>query len=242
VADLKANLPNAFIYFLPRDIVSGDFYYIDQCGDKLIVACVDCTGHGVPGGFMSMIGSVTLRNIYNANHARGIWQTPELVLEALDTEIEHILKQNVIHEDELNEFYKSRDGMDMTLIEVDLKTNEVLLASAMRTSLMFTNGQLEVIPGTKRPIGGGDTLTMPFELKKFQFKKGEGLYLFSDGYTDQFGGPTGRKLKLSGVKEIVLELQNHPNSKREHLIKETFENWLSDYPQIDDVLFMGIEF
>ena len=242
ISDLTNLLPKSFVYYKPRDIVSGDFYYIDVCGDKLIIGCVDCTGHGVPGGFMSMIGSVTLRNIYMANHARNIWETPEKILEKLDQEIEHILKQNIKHTNEEMDFYKSREGMDMTLVEIDLNTKEVLLSSAMRTSLILKDGVLENIAGTKRPIGGGDTLTMPFELKNFNLKKGDGLYLFTDGYSDQFGGPKGRKLKLAGVKNIINALSAMPHSEHENFIKNEFENWMDDYPQIDDVLFIGIEF
>ena len=189
---MTSRLPNSFIFFRPRDIVSGDFYFIREYKEKLIIACVDCTGHGVPGAFMSMIGSTTLRNIYRLMDSTGKWMTPDQVLDLLDEEIQKILHQRSsgnIEED----FFKSRDGMDMTLAEVNTETNEVLLASAKRHSILVQNGECEIISGDKRPIGGGEIDQVDFHLKKFQMSKGDSLFLFSDGYPDQFGGADGRK-------------------------------------------------
>ena len=234
-------LPDSFIFFKPRDIVSGDFYYVHKYENKLIVACVDCTGHGVPGAFMSMIGSVTLRNLYSTGNYE--WKNPVEILEKLDNEIETILKQKKKHKLNSEEsFFQSRDGMDLSLCEINLDTNEVQLCSAMRTSVIIQNGELSAIGGDKRPIGGGNVKNVPYTLKKFQMQKGDILCLFTDGYSDQFGGPEGRKLKLSGASQIMAKLIQFDRSEYENIISNGFNNWLEGHEQIDDVLFIGIVF
>lgn len=238
---LQSALPGSFIFFKPKDIVSGDFYFVQKVNNKLIVACVDCTGHGVPGAFMSMIGSVTLRNIYATSQF--VWQTPEMVLEQLDVEIKTILNQKAsvdISSDEA--FFQSRDGMDLSLCEIDLDTNTVKLASAMRTSLIYRSGELEVISGDRRAIGGGEEVRLQFTVKEFKMEKGDALYLFSDGYTDQFGGADGRKLKISGTRKIIESLSELPADQHLASVESNFELWQAEWPQIDDVLMIGLRF
>lgn len=234
-------LPNSFIFFRPRDIVSGDFYFLREYDEKLIVACVDCTGHGVPGAFMSMIGSTTLRNIYKLMDSTGNWMTPDQVLDLLDEEIQKILHQRSSGDIE-EDFFKSRDGMDMTLCEVNLKTNEVLLSSAKRHSIIMQNGETSIISGDKRPIGGGEIDQVDFHLQKFQMNKGDTLFLFSDGYPDQFGGEQGRKMKISGVKKMIESMQSMESDEYSKVVQETFDNWKGEKEQIDDVLLMGLVF
>jgi ligand-binding sensor domain-containing protein/serine phosphatase RsbU (regulator of sigma subunit) len=243
VSDLTDVLPHSFIFFKPRDIVSGDFYYIERIQNKLIVVCSDCTGHGVPGAFMSMIGSVAIRNIYEIMKITGEWKTPEKVLENLDAEVEVVLKQkSIYHMDPEEAFFQSKDGMDLTICEINLDSREVLLSSALRTSLIQQNGKVEMVSGTRRPIGGGKSGGIDFELQQFQMEKGDALYLFSDGYSDQFGGPNRRKLKLTGVQKIVEKLENTPPDDYASLIEKEFDDWKGDVNQIDDVLFMGLIF
>lgn len=237
---LEEIYPGSFIMFKPRDIVSGDFYYLDQCGSKLIVACVDCTGHGVPGGFVSMIGSTTLRNIYKTNKLQMLWQTPEQILEELDKQIEIILHQKRTTKEV--DYYQSKDGMDLTLCEIDLNTKEVLISSAMRTCILQQDGKMDVIRGTKRPIGGGDTLSTPFKLERYQLKEGDALYLFSDGMTDQFGGPQGRKFKVAGIMSLIERINPKDSHFNETLFSQEFDSWKGELDQIDDVLMMGIQF
>jgi len=192
---------------------------------------------------MSMIGSVAIRNIYEIMEITGEWQTPEKVLEALDREVEIVLQQKSDEdEDPIESFFKSRDGMDLTICEINLDTNEVLLSAAMRTSLIRQNGKVEMISGDKRPIGGGESRGIDFSLQRFQMAKGDALFLFSDGYSDQFGGENRRKLKLMGVKKIVESLSAlHPHEYGD-LIQVEFDTWQGDVEQIDDVLFMGLLF
>jgi serine phosphatase RsbU (regulator of sigma subunit) len=240
---LNKHFPNSFIFFQPRDVVSGDFYFIRQFERKLIVACCDCTGHGVPGAFMSMIGSTTLRNIYKLMENSGNWRSPEKVLELLDLEIQKILHQGDFTADLEEDYFKSRDGMDLTLCEIDLDSHLVSMSAAKRHSFIKRNGELNIFTGDKRGIGGGEVDEIDFTLSKFQMQKGDVLYLFTDGYPDQFGGPDGRKLKISGTQNLITQLEDLDSSKEyaKH-ISTKFNAWKGDLDQIDDVLFMGILF
>ncbi len=241
--ELSDNLLGSFIFFRPRDIVSGDFYYVEKIDNKLIVVCADCTGHGVPGAFMSMIGSVSIRNIYEIMELTGQWKTPEKVLADLDFEIETVLKQKEEEDMDPGEaFLQSKDGIDLTICEINLDTYEVLIAAAMRTSIIRQGDSIRMIKGDQKLIGGGDQIAIDFDLQRFQMKKGDGLYLFTDGYSDQFGGPNGRKLKLNKVEQIVEELAKVNYKEHRGIVEGHFDNWKGDYDQIDDVLFMGLVF
>ena len=230
------SLPGSFIFFKPRDIVSGDFYFMERIGNKLIVACVDCTGHGVPGAFVSVIGSVALATIYSLSTKE--WKTPEQVLELLDKDVKNFLQSN--SNEDINPV--STDGMDMTLCEINLDTNEVLLASARRRSILVQNGKLHDIHGDKRSIGGDNLSQSLFTLQKFNLEKGDELYLFTDGYTDQFGGAKNKKLMVSGTRKIIQGLESLKRQEYQESVKSNFELWKADYDQTDDVLFMGLMF
>lgn len=238
---LSNKYPNSFIFFRPRDIVSGDFYFIREYEDKMIVACVDCTGHGVPGAFMSMIGSTTLRNIYKFCERTGNWLMPHEVMEILDEEIQKILHQKSTGNKE-EDFFKSRDGMDMTLAQIDHPTKTVHLASAKRHSILMNEEGVQILSGDKRPIGGGEIDQVDFTLQSHQMKEGDALFLFSDGYPDQFGGADMRKMKLSGVKQIISGLQDIEKDQYANAIASNFDVWKSTKDQIDDVLMIGILF
>lgn len=236
---LHETLPDSYLFFQPRDVVSGDFYFIERIDNKLIIACADCTGHGVPGAFVSMIGSVTLRNIYSL--AKWQWKTPDQVLEQLDEEL-----QNILHRKEQHDGTEGRlsqtDGMDISLCEINLDTNEVLIASAKRTSLVRRNGKMEKLKGDNRSIGGYDLLKTKFSLTKLTLSKGDALYLFTDGFTDQFGGIKDKKLMLSGVLEMLDALEDMNRAQHFQAIRSNFSLWKSTTPQVDDVLFIGLLF
>lgn len=234
VSQLKEWLPNSFIFFLPRDVVSGDFYFIKRIENKLIIACADCTGHGVPGAFVSMIGSVTLKNIYDS--MRHGWKNPDQVLAELDREVKQLLQGKSIKKE------RSTDGMDLALLEVNLDTNEVLLSSAKRQSIINQNGEVTKLKGVNRSIGDDNNNETAFELHRFQMQKGDSIYLFTDGYTDQFGGPNNKKLKISGTIEMVKELEDINRIHHENVVKKRFLTWQGDVEQIDDVLFIGLLF
>jgi ligand-binding sensor domain-containing protein/serine phosphatase RsbU (regulator of sigma subunit) len=233
--NLSNIFPESFIYFKPRNIVSGDFYFINQSNNKVIFACVDCTGHGVPGAFMSLIGFVALRDIYRMNQVQQKWQTPDQILESLDIEIKTLLET---HSDE-----NTNNGMDMIICEYNKETQELLVASAKRPIVIYNEGELKIIKGEKRSIGEQDFgLILPFQLHRFSIKSGDGIYLFSDGFTDQFGGNRAKKFGIKQTIKTINEFKDtEPKQQQKHIIK-TFEKWKADTYQTDDVIFMGVYF
>lgn len=239
VSILQEALPHSYLFFQPRDVVSGDFYFIERIENKLIVACADCTGHGVPGAFVSMIGSVTLRNIYSL--AKYQWKTPDQVLEQLDEEVQTILQRKE-QRNETDGRLAQSDGMDISLCEINLDTNEVLIASAKRTSLVRRNGKIEKLKGDNRSIGEHDLVKTHFTLQKLQLQKGDALYLFTDGFPDQFGGNQDKKMMLSGVIEMLDTMEEVNRSQHPRAIRSNFETWKATAPQVDDVLFIGLLF
>ena len=221
---LQKYLPDSFIFFQPRDIVSGDFYWFKSYGDKLIVVCADATGHGVPGAFMSMIGSTLLKEIISR---KGI-NSPAFALASLDEEIKILLKQSD------GEHHQTQDGVDVVICEIDLKTHFVRIASTKRPVIISKNKELVLLKKES-------TDTQQYETKDIQLAKGDILYLFTDGYPDQFGGDDGKKIKIASVKNVLQEIQTLPVAKQEMIIENYFNNWKGGYEQIDDVLFMGLK-
>jgi serine phosphatase RsbU (regulator of sigma subunit) len=176
----------SFVFYQPRDIVSGDFYWYEHVGDdRFIVVCADSTGHGVPGAFMSMIGTTLIKDICLRS---GITK-PSQVLSALDNEVRESLNQNM-------EATGSNDGMDIIVAEFDMKTLRFQVSSAMRPVIIYSGGEQIYVKGSRSSIGGQldeDNIEKEFIDEEFQLKKGDIIYMFSDGYPDQFGGPLGRK-------------------------------------------------
>ena len=229
VNELKESFPESFIFFAPRDIVSGDFYWFKRKKDKFIVCCADCTGHGVPGAFMSMIGTTLLNDIEKI----GDYHSPAEILEKLDTNI-RVLLQN----DQLDQ---AKDGMDISVIEINLNTGKIRIASAKRPVFVYINNELSVYNGTRRSIGDDEkVINTQFVNYEYDCYKGDSIYVFSDGYTDQFGGPKGKKLMKVGVKKLLESIHEKPMDKQGNLVRDYFKNWQGDQEQIDDVLFMGI--
>jgi ligand-binding sensor domain-containing protein/serine phosphatase RsbU (regulator of sigma subunit) len=228
VDTLRDTFPESFIFFAPRDIVSGDFYWFNKSKERFTICCADCTGHGVPGAFMSMIGSTLLNDIYKHEHV----STPADMLERLDADI-HILLQK----DGNNQ---AKDGMDISIIQIDLNTGKVILASAKRPVYLFINNEMTIYNGTRRSIGDDLVKNASFINYEYQCSKGDSIYLFSDGYPDQFGGARGKKFMKVGVKRLLDEIHDKPMTKQGELVRDNFLNWKGDFDQIDDVLFMGI--
>jgi ligand-binding sensor domain-containing protein len=226
---LKKSFPDSFVYFKPRDIVSGDFYWFNRNRNVFTLCCADCTGHGVPGAFMSMIGTTLLNDIYRID---GI-VSPAEILERLDSDIRTLLQKDE------NSFAK--DGMDISVIEINLNSGKIRLASAKRPVYLFINKELAVYNGARRSIGDNDFPQQArFVNYEYSYNKGDAIYVFSDGYTDQFGGPKGKKMMKVGVKNLLEEIYHKPMGKQEELIENYFVNWKGDLDQIDDVLFIGI--
>jgi serine phosphatase RsbU (regulator of sigma subunit)/ligand-binding sensor domain-containing protein len=226
---MKDYFPESFIFYQPRDIVSGDFYWYKKIGDKFIVVCADCTGHGVPGAFMSMITSTLFKEIA---HQFKITEPSEFLYK-LDDLLKKTLKQS--------EKGKIHDGLDMSICIFDLKTNEMSFSGAYRPVILYRKNELELIKTTSFSIGGADFIDKEFKTTTIQLTPGDLVYLFTDGFPDQFGGVKGKKLYLKGFKSLI-ENSADKNMDEQHLIfKQFLKDWKGEHKQVDDILVMGIK-
>ncbi len=234
VKRLQDHFTGSFVFYQPKDIVSGDFYWYDRVwGNKFLIVCADSTGHGVPGAFMSMIGTTLIKDIC----ARKDVRSPSDLLLTLDLEIKEALNQN-------REAERSNDGMDIIVAEINLSTNELCVASAMRPLIIYTGGEQIYVKGSRSSVGG--RMDEGFEDKefideKYALRKGDIVYMFSDGYPDQFGGPLGKKFKMVRLKNLLRDIHDKPMDEQYNYIKNNFMLWKEDLEQVDDVLFMGIK-
>ncbi len=221
-------LPAHFGIFKPRDVVSGDFYWYAWRNGKLLIAAVDCTGHGVPGAFMSMIGNNLLDTIVNAN---GI-TTPDIVLAAM-----HEGVASALHQEQSG----NRDGMDMALIVIDKENQTLEFAGAGRPLLLVKGGELEVIKGDRYGIGRASDKRQAVRFTKHEVSLDApvSFYIYSDGFTDQFGGDRDKKLGTRRMKELCLTYHHLPVAEQEKKFEVAFEEWKGERAQIDDVLLIG---
>lgn len=226
-AEIKT-LPNHFVLFQPKDIVSGDFYWTYHIDRYWYVAAVDCTGHGVPGALLTMLGTAYLNEICAGNRIL----TPAHILDELKQKITKELSQTGVQGE-------SKDGMDMSLIRLDLDSNEVQWAGANNALYYVNDSGLQELKPDKQPIGYSDN-PRPFTNHITPLKKGDSLYLFSDGYADQFGGEKGKKFKYSNFKKILLETDKAPSEEQRLKLLEVFTNWQGSLEQLDDVCVIGI--
>jgi len=223
-------LQQSFILYLPKDIVSGDFYAFAEKNDRLLVIAGDCTGHGVSGAFMSMIGSSLLNQIINE---KGI-EEPALILNQLNKSVIEALKQGENQS-------ASADGMDIAICSFDLKKNGLAFAGANRPLWLVRNGVMEAYKPDKFPIGGLQMARdRTFTSHWVQLQKNDTIYIFTDGYADQFGGAHGKKLMTAKFKEMLLSIQGMSMREQEGYLKKYFEEWKGDNEQVDDVLVIGV--
>lgn len=228
---LRDSFPGSFIFYRPRDIVSGDFYWFDKIGaDQFIIVCADSTGHGVPGAFMSMIGSTLIKDIINRQDII----KPSEILFTLDHEITETLNQNVEGE-------HSNDGMDMIVCVINIATKKVRFATAMRPVIYFHKGEQIYLKGNRSSVGGEFIEDKDFQDQEMQMDPGDTIYMFSDGYPDQFGGPMGKKFKMARMKDLLDDIWNKPMGEQFEHVKNNFDLWKGNYKQVDDVLFMAIK-
>ena len=221
-------LEQSFILFLPKDIVSGDFYSFAERNGRVLLIAGDCTGHGVSGAFMSMIGSSLLNQIINE---KGV-DEPALILTMLNRLVIEALKQG---ENESN------DGMDISICSFDLAKNELQYAGANRPLWLLRNNTIEVFRPDKFPIGGLQAAKdRSFTNQTIQLTKNDTLYIFTDGYADQFGGQNGKKLMTAKFKEMLLAIQYKGMREQENYLRTYFENWKQENEQVDDVLVIGV--
>jgi len=220
------HLPEHFILFKPKDIVSGDFYWVAEKENFLFIAVSDCTGHGVPGAFLTMLGTSFLNEI----------MTSKIILSP--SEILSQLRNKFILELGKTE---TRDGMDISLIRIDLKTKEYQWSGALRPLLIFKKDSLkmESITGDKQSICFVEN-QHPFSNHEGSLKEGDVIYLFSDGYTDQFGGEKGKKFKMKQLISLLTFLNNQSMEKQKQALDSSFEKWKNSLEQIDDVCVIGV--
>lgn len=225
------HIDGSFIFFNPLDIVSGDFYWFRQNGNKLLVCCADCTGHGVPGAFMSMIASTMIGEIFDKIPDC----TPALMLEELDRRI----IKTVGHNSALNGMH---DGLDASVALIDTDTKLTMVASARRPVFIMRDETMIEITGTRRSIGETEPefRQRQFENETYQLHADDSIYMYTDGYSDQFGGMNSEKLKKGRIKKLIRSMHNDDIDAQGLTIQELFVQWKGDMPQTDDVLFMGI--
>ena len=226
---LKKYYPESFVFYQPRDIVSGDFYWYEKIDNKFIVVCADCTGHGVPGAFMSMIASTLFKEIA---HQYKITEPSEFLYK-LDSLLNSTLKKTT--EDRIH------DGLDLSICIFDLDTNHMSFSGAYRPILLYKDGNLERIKTSSVSIGGDDFMKKEFVTQNVQLNKGDIVYLFSDGYPDQFGGVKGKKLYLRGFENLIKNTLNLPMVDQHDTLKAFYSEWQGDNKQVDDVLVMGVK-
>lgn len=237
LATYNHGIEGAFAFFIPCNIVSGDFYWATKHGDNLVIACSDCTGHGVPGAFVSMIGSTSLNEITSGPEL----MEPGEILESLDRNIFKVLGQNG---------GEARDGMDISLISYNPNTHIVKCAGAKRPVYLFrADGELVEFKGTKRSIGDTDELsrTKPFETQEFEVSAGDTIYMCSDGLGDQFGGqekngPNGKRLMSGGLRKMLAQVRTVPIAQQRDLTEKLYWEWRGTCPQLDDISLVGIRF
>lgn len=234
---LKKNLPEFFVYHQPKDIVSGDFYWATNykgtgaSGDKetFYLAVADCTGHGVPGAFMSLL------NISFLNEA-----VIEKRIESPDKILEHVRAQIITSLNPEGVESEGKDGMDGVLCMFDMKGMWLRFACANNPLWLIRNNELKEFAADKIPVGMHHGEQKSFTLQTLGLRKGDVIYLFSDGYADQFGGTKGKKFKYKQLQELLMKNSQLPMETQKHILATTMETWKGDLEQLDDILIVGI--
>lgn len=224
------NFANHFILYQPKSVVSGDFYFYTETPDKFIFAAVDCTGHGVPGALMSMVGNNLLNQIIIEKNI----VEPALILNKLNKGVQKVLQQD--------EQSNSRDGMDIALIAFNKDKTKLEYAGANRPLYILRDKKLIEIKSDKSAIGGYQTDTeKQFTNHQIELMQGDTIYLFSDGYADQFGGEKGKKLMVKTLQQLLISIVDFDMNTQKQKLASYFTNWKGANEQIDDVLLIGIK-
>jgi serine phosphatase RsbU (regulator of sigma subunit)/ligand-binding sensor domain-containing protein len=231
----QINIPSVeiFVYFRPKDIVSGDFYFMRQVprSSMLVAAAADCTGHGVPGAFMSMLGMSFLSELI---------AKPEI--QHSDELLNYLREHIIVSLNPKGKETETKDGMDISLVAYNYETNQLEWSGANNPLYLVRNGELIEYKADKMPIGLHDRRNEPFKRIEIEPLHGDIIYLFSDGFADQFGGEKGRKYMSKNMKEYLLSIHQKPLEEQEKLIAEESTRWRGEIEQIDDQIVMGIRF
>ena len=226
---MRELLPESFVYYRPKDIVSGDFYWMERVDDRIAFAAVDCTGHGVPGAFMSLIGHNGLNQaVKEQGRSR-----PSDVLKVLNK-----LAFEALHKD--REQFLVRDGMDMALCNYDPAKKVLEYSGANSPLYVVREGEVLLFRPDKRPIGSFELEGHDFTDHRINLQAGDMVYIFSDGYADQFGGPKGKKFLYKRFRELLMEISKYPTAEQQRMLEEAFRGWRGTHEQVDDILVMGM--
>lgn len=230
--EIKDSFPNSFIFFKPRDVVSGDFYWFTNHNNCFIIACVDCTGHGVPGAFMSMIGNTLLNEIVIEKNIT----KPSEILNLLHERVRQSLKQDM-------ENSETRDGMDVSICVINNNKMELQYAGANRSLLFIRDSKLQEIKPNKQPIGG-DQMDEDriFTNHSIDLRENDSIYMTTDGFADQFGGEKGKKYMVKRFHQTLIEIQEISMEAQDKKLETIISNWQGSLEQVDDILVIGIKF
>ena len=226
-----------FILFKPKDIVSGDFFWYTRKEHLLIIAAADCTGHGVPGAFMSMLGVAYLNDIVNrvvVNKHINTLNVDKILFELRERVISSLHQTGAKNE--------PKDGMDIALCIFDLENKKLQYAGAHNPLVLVRNGELERFSADKMPVSYHQLKDKPFTKKEIRLLDGDCIYIFSDGYVDQFGGPKGSKYLAKRFDKTLLEINAKPMAEQKQVLEENMEAWMGDKAQVDDMIVIGIRF
>jgi len=226
---IKKYFPSSFVLFKPKDIVSGDFYWIGKQKNEFMFAAVDCTGHGVPGAFMSLVGANGLNSAFKEHKL----SKPGLILDDLNRYANEALNKSA--DDSI------RDGMDITLCSINSKEMKLRFAGANNPVYLIRDGELEIYKTNKFAIGSFNHEEHNYENFEIDLIKGDKVYAFSDGYPDQFGGERGKKFMYKKFKELLVETVNESMENQKRKLEERLAEWMGNYEQVDDIVIFGVE-
>jgi phosphoserine phosphatase RsbU/P len=245
---VKSLLPKSFIFYRPKDIVSGDFYWVDELDGQVIFGAIDCTGHGVPGAMMSVIGL----NLLNQSTQEKKLTTPSSILQVLDIGVNSILRQSY-------DPSAVKDGMDLAICNLDYKTLTLQYSGAFNSMVLvrkniasthtvsssreiFYGADLLEIKSDKTPIGSNTNgVADVFTNHTIQLQKNDCVFIYTDGYADQFGGPYGKKFKYNQLKDIFIENAHLTMDEQHDVLNKRFKDWKGKQEQVDDILIIGVK-
>lgn len=237
---MKNHFQNHFVYFNPKDVVSGDFYALAKLNgannqEKILLCVADSTGHGVPGSIMSMLNMSCLNSAINADkHTQ-----PADILNATRSRIIHYLATDGSEDG-------GKDGMDCSLISFDFNEKKLIYSAAnnpiliVRASKGTENTTIENYPADRMPVGKHLKDNIPFIQKEIDLNEGDMVYMFTDGYADQFGGEKGKKFKYKQLEELLISISDKPMDTQKQILSQTFDNWKGSLEQVDDVCLIGV--
>ena len=223
-------IPESFVFFQPKEVVSGDFYWVRKNSDKIFIVAADCTGHGVPGAFMSMIGVELLNKIIIDQNIH----KPSDILQVLSMGIERTFSGDEIKERAM------RDGMDIGLCAIDFSNRRLEFSGAFFPLYMIRDNKLSEIKGSRKSVGMAQD-GLEFENNVLDINDNDVIYMFSDGFADQFGGPNNKKFMYRRFRHLLMTIHNFPMDDQKNILKDSIETWIKGNEQVDDMMVIGFK-